>query len=95
MIDLKQMSVVHSDTSGTGHIRVRLLRRNFSTGSVQVVAEMLGSDPGTPGQTKSHVVPNPGTKYIDTDNYTYWLEVTFSEGSSALRLYAIRIQYGD
>jgi hypothetical protein len=92
---VKSMSVDLLDTSSSGYIRIKLMRRHFPTGTVQAVAEYVGSLTGTPGQTKVYVGSNPGTKFIDTTYFTYWIEVYFNEGNSSLQLYAVRINYGE
>ena len=92
---IKNMSVDYSDSSSTGYIRVRLIRRYFPSGTIQTVAEFEGSTPGTPGHIREHFASISGTKYVDTTYYTYWLEVYFSEGNSPLSLYAVRIHYGN
>ena len=91
---MKEMSVRYWDATSTDYLRVRLKRMHLPTGSIQTVATF--STTGAFAQAawnKAHVAPAAGTKYINSEVWTYWLELYFSGGASYLALAQVRIRY--
>lgn len=91
---IKSMAIQYYDNDGAESLIVTLKRRNFWTYAIHTVATWSSGDLATPGWAKDNTPSISGYKFVDTQKYLYYVEVTWAGAGQNLYLYQVRVHYG-